>query len=461
MRTFIQAAPGATRSCIGCHEDKKQTYPILNQPALAHQKPPAQLQDESWGSGVLDYPTMVQPILDRHCVRCHGGEEGFAAGLDLTSGWTEFFNNSYENLVSRREVQYESTLIAGVCSMNGTSHYSAQIFPPCAIGSPAAPLAKVVVDGALGHQGHFTVSKAERDLILAWIDGNGPYHGTWNYTARAFQLSDWQTTKQELIAEMTAAGCNDCHTPKGDGGRFENDWFNFERPEWSRILRAPLAKGGAGLGQELCRDEKVDGFRRLRVFSTGRYEHAVKPLDQFPKQKWRKWKKGERSGQRVISYANTQDIHYQKMLTLIRKGREAALATPRLDMPRGEALAIAGRHRNIYPVRIPETLPKITAEQTPEGEVAIRWGLTTHTWGLFADVFRGATPDFELRSENRIARTELGTFFDRTELPAGVHHYAVVFDNEHERSAPARVSVIVPSTLTGPASDGGFESRIH
>jgi hypothetical protein len=155
MRTFVQAAPGVTRSCVGCHEDKKATFPIPESPTIAERKPPAKLTDESWGSGVLDYPTMIQPIWDKHCVSCHGGEKGFAAGLDLTGGWTEYFNNSYENLVSRREVQYKSTLVAGVCSMNGTAHYSAQIFPPYAIGSPAAPLGKVLVEGALGHEDHF------------------------------------------------------------------------------------------------------------------------------------------------------------------------------------------------------------------------------------------------------------------------------------------------------------------
>lgn len=88
---------------------------------------------------------------------------------------------------------------------------------------------------------------------------------------------------------MTAAGCSECHDT---GVRFENDWFNFRDPELSRILRAPLAKGGSGHGAELCREAKVDDFRRLRIFSTGRYEHAVKPLSGFPKQTWRKWDKG-------------------------------------------------------------------------------------------------------------------------------------------------------------------------
>ena len=443
MRTFIQAAPGSTRGCVGCHEDKKATFPPLKSPPLAQRKAPEKPKDESWGSGPLDYPSMVQPILNKYCTKCHGGEKGFAAGLDLTGGWTEYFNNSYENLVSRREVQYKSTLIAGVCSMNGTAHYSVQIFPAYAIGSPAAPLAKVVVEGALGHKDRFKMPRAERDLILAWIDGNGPYHGTWNYTPRAFQLREWPNAKRQLVAEMQAAGCAKCHNTGGRGGRFENDWLNFEKPEFSRILRAPLAKGKDGYGEALCRDAKVDAFRRLRIFSTGRYEHAVKPLNSFPKQVWRKWDKGESGGKPVISFEDTKNTHYQKMLDIITKGRETALANPRLDMPRGEVFAIAGRHRNIYPVRIPERLPRITAEQVPEGEVAIRWGLTSRTWGLFADVHRGDKPDFKISDKTQIARTELGSFFDRSKLPAGDHYYAIVFDNTEKRSEPVRVSVKV------------------
>jgi hypothetical protein len=450
MRTFIQAAPGATRACIGCHENKKASFspPIIT--PLAHRKPPVKPRDESWGSGVLDYPTMVQPVLDKHCAECHGGEKGFAAGLDLTGGWTEYFNNSYENLVSRREVQFKSTLIAGVCSMNGTSHYSAKIFDPNEIGSAAAPLAKVVIEGDLGHEDSFDMSRAEKDLILAWIDGNGPYHGTWNYTPRAFQLQEWQSTRKQLITEMNAAGCMECHDT---GKRFENDWFNFRNPELSRILRAPLAKGDTGLGAELCRQERVDGFRRLRVFSTGRYEHAVKPLEAFPKQKWRKWDKGDNSGEPVISFADTANPHYRKMLEIIRAGSRAALANPRIDMPRAEEFAIAGKHRNIYPVRIPRDIPTITAEQIPGGEVAIRWGLTTHTWGLSADVHRAATPGFELTEGTKVGRTELGSFIDRAKLPPGNYFYAVVFDNGEERSAPARtrVTVLPPKPPMAPA----------
>ncbi|MCZ7639465.1 MAG: hypothetical protein M5U12_27520 [Verrucomicrobia bacterium] len=240
MRTFVQAAPGTTRSCIGCHEHKATAPPDHN--ALTTLRgPPHQLQPESWGGGFLDYPRDVQPVLDRHCVRCHGGEEGFAAGLDLTGGWTEFFNISYENLVSRRRTQLVADLIAGIDCMNGTAFHSVQLFPPRGHGSGAAPLAKSLM-------GYASLPRAERDLVMAWIDSNGIYHGSWDYTAHGQAVQGWTAARDALVTEMKAAGCLECH---GTGDRltfFESDWFNLQHPEWSRILRAPLAPGAEGLG---------------------------------------------------------------------------------------------------------------------------------------------------------------------------------------------------------------------
>ncbi len=182
MRTFVQAAPGVTRSCIGCHEHKQTAAQSVAAPAG---RPaacrPANLQPESWGSGFLDYASMVQPILNRHCVRCHGGEEGISNGVDLSGGWTEHFNISYETLTNRCETQLTAYWIAGIDCMNGTALWSAQIFPPRSHGSGAAPLAKQLMSGHEGRIGDMT--RPERDLLFAWMDTNGVYYGTWNRTA--------------------------------------------------------------------------------------------------------------------------------------------------------------------------------------------------------------------------------------------------------------------------------------
>ena len=68
MRTFVQAAPGTTRSCIGCHESKFDAAPStpVRPP---HADAPSKLQPESWGSGYVDYPGMIQPVLDRRITR--------------------------------------------------------------------------------------------------------------------------------------------------------------------------------------------------------------------------------------------------------------------------------------------------------------------------------------------------------------------------------------------------------
>ena len=40
------------------------------------------------------------------------------------------------------------------------------------------------------------------------------------------------------------------------------------------------------------------------------------------------------------------------------------------------------------------------------------------------------TYEIEITEDKKISSTELGWYFDRVKLPEGVHHYAVVFDND-------------------------------
>jgi len=440
MRTFFQAAPGVTRACIGCHEYKYDA-PALAAPT-ALRRPPRRLQPESWGSGYVDYPSMIQPILDAHCVRCHGGRKGVAAGLDLSGGWTEHFNISYENLISRRETQLTAYLIAGIDCMNGTSNWSARIFPPRSHGSGCAPLADVVVGG---HNGRIPrLSRKQRDLILAWIDTNGLYHGTWNYAPNGCATRGWAGTKNALIAEMKAAGCTRCHAAGGRGGRFENDWINLCRPEYSRLLRAPLANGGDGLGLGLCRDRKVDARPRLRILWRG-YVHAALPLDAFRPQPV---PPRDRQGEPLVSFPSTDDPHYRRMLAIVRRGREQALAAPRTDMPGAEL--VPGLSRQMVPVPLPDPPPSLAASVAPDGEVLLSWERSARTIGLTAELHRGPEADFAPGDETRIAVTTLHRHADVQAEP-GVRHYALVLVSDGERSRPIRARVTVPPAAPPPA----------
>jgi hypothetical protein len=443
MRTFVQAVPGATRSCVGCHEHKQAT--TSNErvaPEIARGRP-SPLESESWGSGYMDYPSMVQPVLDRHCASCHGGEKGIAAGMDLTGGWTEHFNLSYENLVTRRESQLVADWIAGIDCMNGTAHWSVQLFPPRHHGSGAAPLAKLLLSG---HSGYVTnLSRPERDLIFAWIDSNGLYHGSWDYTEAGCAIKEWPATKQRLVAVMEAAGCGKCHGETNKITYFESDWFNLKDPQLSRILRAPLAKGAGGCGLSLCQDRKVSAQRqRIRLLVEG-YAHAVKPVKEFPR---RELAPAATNVPVVASFASTNDTNYQKMLGIIRRGRELALAAPRVDMPGAET--VAGACRQFNPPPLPEQAPPLRTTLDEDGVVHLAWEQSAGTIGLAAELHRSSQSDFTPGEKTRLTATPLFHYADAS-APAGRQHYALVLGSGPQHSRPAYASVVVPPATPPPA----------
>ena len=475
MRTFVQAAPGTTRTCIGCHEHKFSTPtppltplplregegggsdlwkgPTLTLPSpwkgegyLALKRPPSKLRPESWGSGFIDYPSMVQPIFNKHCVSCHGGEKGFAGRLDLTGGWTEYFSISYENLISRRETQVVAHLIAGIDCMNGTALFSVPIRPPRFHGSGAAPLADELMGRHKDQRRIEGLTRAERDLIMAWIDTNGLYHGTWDYTTNGCSAKAWPGIQNALQAQMNAAGCTKCHT------YFDGDWFNLERPELSRILRAPLAAGKDGYGTAMCRNWKVDPTRkRIFVLRTG-YAHGVTPIERFSAPP--PAPVPEDDGKPVISFASTADPHYQAMLAIIQNGRRTVLATPRTDMPGAKLLP--GAHRQFIPTPLPDPLPALNATADPDGVVHLSWERSARTIGLTAEIHRGKTPDFAPGKDTLLVETALFRHTDPAAEP-GTQHYALLLANPDRQSKPIRASVRVPEPPP-PQAPAGLEA---
>ena len=443
MRTFVQAAPGTTRSCIGCHEHKYSTSAAFSDPAPLAGREPDRLQPESWGSGYVDYPSMVQPVLDRRCVRCHGGPEGIAGGMDLSGGWTEHFNISYENLANRKETQLVAYWIAAIDCMNGTAPWSAQIFAPRAHGSGAAPLADLLLKG---HDGQIAdLTRAERDLLMAWIDSNGLYYGTWNETAAGCAIKQWKSTQAALVAEMRGAGCLQCHGNGSKATFIENDWINLEHPEWSRILRAPLAEGGEGLGLATCRERKIDPRRqRIHLLWKG-YAHSVQPPEAFPKHEVLP---PDPSGEPAVSFQSTEDPHYQRMLAIIRGARDVALSQPRVDMPGAEV--IAGTCRTFRAPPVPPMAPRPVATCDRNGVVRIAWEVSAETIGLEAEVHRGSRAHFVPTDKTRLARTALG-YYEDTDAPQGIQHYALVVRSPLQSSLPAYVEANVPAPLPPPA----------
>ena len=422
MRTFVQAVPGTTRSCIGCHENKKTAAVRTGQPPLAMLEEPARPGPESWGSGYIDYPTMVQPILDQHCVRCHGGEEGIAKGLDLSGGWTWAFNISYETLIKHR--------LIGFLNCHNSSVHTSEVLPPRTAGSGAAPLAEKLITR------YTQLPRRDRDLILAWMDTNSDYFGTWDYTQYA-TCNAILKTAGPLSAIMQSAGCVKCHKP----GHIGNDWVNLQTPEWSRILRAPMAKTKGGLGVAMCRDRKARNGYPLVT-------QQVQPPDVLKESLQPPW---DDSGDAHIVWTSTDNKHYQAMLAIIRQARAEALAQPRVDMPGAEI--VAGECRRQVPMPVPAEPPKLAAQLRDDSAVVLSWPRTAETIGLKYALYRGPSSELTLDESTEIARTTAGQFVDLVP-PVGTQHYGLVVASEEELSRPAFASLKIPQPSLPDAPSG-------
>lgn len=77
MRSWTTLQPGETQSCAGCHESKNETPPTRYARTAAMARGPQALELVGGPPRGFSYPREVQPIWDRHCVRCHQGSRAF------------------------------------------------------------------------------------------------------------------------------------------------------------------------------------------------------------------------------------------------------------------------------------------------------------------------------------------------------------------------------------------------
>jgi hypothetical protein len=171
MRSFINLQPGEIRTCIGCHESRK-TAPKPRLPlaltTLPH-KPQAQPGDIV--PRPFDYPSEIQPIWDKHCVRCHDGQSEDNS-LDLSGELTTFFNRSYESIMEQKLVAYIQEFKGPQPRAQKTNVVT---LPPKSLGSHASRLISVLLAG------HYDVVLPRKEMIrlVTWTDANAPYYGSY------------------------------------------------------------------------------------------------------------------------------------------------------------------------------------------------------------------------------------------------------------------------------------------
>ena len=185
MRSFTHLMPGEQQGCVGCHEHRGKT-PNPRE-TLAMRKPPRDLHEPEWGSGGFDYSRIVQPVLDRYCVECHGPVDP-PRGTDLSGGKTDFFNVSYDVLARENQGPRGSPYVNWIPTYNGQEWNILEITPK-AWGSPQSKLAELVLAGHPDEQGkrrvemdreqhpsHSGLDRPERSVLWDQRDGLSGTH---------------------------------------------------------------------------------------------------------------------------------------------------------------------------------------------------------------------------------------------------------------------------------------------
>ncbi len=166
MRSVTYLQPGERRACIGCHESPGAVTP--SRPALAMERPPSRLQPGPEGSQPFSFPLLVQPVLDRHCVRCHDGHAGEGKSkLALTVGADKAFSNAYQNLRPfLRWYEWGGESISQIATHPGQ------------IGADASPLSKILEDEH--HLAEVKWTDADKRRVYLWLDANVPFYGSYD-----------------------------------------------------------------------------------------------------------------------------------------------------------------------------------------------------------------------------------------------------------------------------------------
>ncbi|MDB4584873.1 hypothetical protein N9164_17115, partial [Draconibacterium sp.] len=285
MQSFTSVMPGETFSCVGCHEERTSTPANVYASGRpnAFKRAPSNIEPLAGIPDVYDFPKDIQPLLDKHCVKCHQPSNR-KGGVILNGDHGPMFSQSYFNLTVFRQVRVGRNL--------AKSNY-----PPYAIGAQASELMKKI-DGS-----HHDVELSDEEVrkIRYWIEAGGAYPGTHAalgggaiggyYQNMQLVNNDMDWPESVKASKTIERRCVECH--KGDlripknisdenGVSFwrPTNWsepamkrvrhmvFNLTNPELSVMLLAPLSKEAGGYGT--CKEVLEDGNygKPVEVFST-------------------------------------------------------------------------------------------------------------------------------------------------------------------------------------------------
>jgi hypothetical protein len=161
MRSWLVGMPGENLSCVGCHENNKETPPVRR--IMASTKQAQQIQPWYGPARGFSFRREVQPVLDKYCVGCHHGQpdKNGRKPVDMRDANAKGFSAGYN--VLQKHVRRPGP--------EGDYH----MYPPAEYDADTSPLIQMLKKG---HHG-VRPNREAYERLYTWIDLNVPYYGTW------------------------------------------------------------------------------------------------------------------------------------------------------------------------------------------------------------------------------------------------------------------------------------------
>ena len=314
MQSFLTVMPGETTSCVGCHESRTQAPANLARPgrSIASQRAPSKPKQVTGIPAVIDYPRDVQPVLDRHCIRCHNPAKRSGAVL-LTGDRGPVYSHSYFTLSARRQIADGRNI--------ARSSYA-----PRTLGDVASPLMAKLSSGQ--HHG-VKAPEADQRIVRYWLNSGAAWPGTYAAlgTGMVGGYAQNQPDRQDLKwPEMKAAiavldkRCMSCHAdPHRPLPRSPSD--NCGMPPWAIQYRSPKLRLSRHIIYNLSQPETSLLLLAPLARAAGGYGMQKRDRD------------GEPVGVPTEIFVNTQDPGYQALLRAIQRTKQQLDTIKRFDMP--------------------------------------------------------------------------------------------------------------------------------
>jgi len=162
MRSGMTAQSNEWIGCVGCHDERRAAPPAMTtKNLLALKRAPSRLEGWHGPPRMFNYLTDVQPVFDKHCVRCHDYGKKGGEKLVLAGDRGLIFNASYVNLWTK-----------GALTVVGAG--PPEIKQAYSWGSHASRLTRFQ-EGTNKHA-DVKLTADELERIVTWVDLNAPYY---------------------------------------------------------------------------------------------------------------------------------------------------------------------------------------------------------------------------------------------------------------------------------------------